>query len=65
MPFILFSMVLSCICVGYWMEAGEDMLWFPIVPREKSKKVVVLASAHIVYSFRMEFAPNTSCCGIS
>jgi hypothetical protein len=62
MSFILFSMVLSCTYMfGYWMNAGEDMLGFPIVPREKSINVVVLASVHIVYSFRVEFAPSTSC----
>jgi len=49
---------------GYWMKAGEDMLWFPIAPREKSKKVVLRASSYM-YSFRIEFAPNTSCCGIN
>lgn len=53
MPFILFSMVFVLYMFVYWMKAGEDMLWFPFVPREKSKKeVVVLTIAHAyMYSF--------------
>ena len=49
-----FYFIFPWFCLVYvWIldESRRGYAWFQIVPREKSKKVVVLASAHICIHF--------------
>ena len=63
-----FYFIFPWFCLVYvWIldESRGGYAWFQIVPREKSKKVVVLASAHICIHFVLNLRLTHSCCGVS